>query len=367
MRFFNTEGPVRPHKHYAIEPLERMDVDELLGLIQAERYFVLCAPRQTGKTSTLIALRDLLNSGKTGNFRCVKVNVKAAVGHAAQDDREESMRAILSSLANSARLLGDGYLDDVWPGVLAKAGADTALLEVLTRWCSSNPTPLVLLVDEIDSLVGDVLLSVLRQLRAGHRGRPHAFPQSVVLCGLRDIKDYRIRSTPGEVITGGSPFNIVAKSLRLENFTETQTRALMARHTEETGQHFTPTAVHAVWAQTGGQPWLVNALCTAACFHNEAGRDRSRTIEKEDIDAAREELLMSCGTHLDRLTHELGKEEVRRVLAPILSGNRAQYDAHDLNYVRDLGLIDRGQPPRIANPIFADLVSQELGDILQEA
>ena len=367
MRFFNTEGPVRPHKHYAIEPLERMDVDELLGLIQAERYFVLCAPRQTGKTSTLIALRDLLNSGKTGNFRCVKVNVKAAVGHAAQDDREESMRAILSSLANSARLLGDGYLDDVWPGVLAKAGADTALLEVLTRWCSSNPTPLVLLVDEIDSLVGDVLLSVLRQLRAGHRGRPHAFPQSVVLCGLRDIKDYRIRSTPGEVITGGSPFNIVAKSLRLENFTETQTRALMAQHTEETGQHFTPTAVHAVWAQTGGQPWLVNALCTAACFHNEAGRDRSRTIEKEDIDAAREGLILSRGTHLDQLARKLGKEEVRRVLVCILSGNGAQYDAHDLNYVRDLGLIDRNQPPRIANPIYADLVSQELGDILQEA
>ena len=364
MRFFNTEGPVRPHKHYVIEPLERMDVDELLGLVQAERYFVLYAPRQTGKTSTLIALRDLLNSG---NFRCVKVNVKAAVGHAAQDDREESMRAILSSLANSARLLGDGYLDDVWPGVLAKAGADTALLEVLTRWCSSNPTPLVLLVDEIDSLVGDVLLSVLRQLRAGHQERPHAFPQSVVLCGLRDVKDYRIRSTPGEVITGGSPFNIVAKSLRLENFTETQTRALMAQHTEETGQHFTPTVVHAVWAQTRGQPWLINALCTAACFHNKAGRDRSRTIEKEDIDAAREDLLLSRGTHLDRLTHELGKEEVRRVLAPILSGRGAQYDAHDLNYVRDLGLIDRSQPPRIANPIYADLVSQELGDILQEA
>ena len=76
MRFFNTEGPVRPDDHYAIQPLDRMDVDELLTLIRAKRYFVLHAPRQTGKTSALIALRDLLNSGKAGDFRCVNVNVE---------------------------------------------------------------------------------------------------------------------------------------------------------------------------------------------------------------------------------------------------------------------------------------------------
>ena len=76
MRFFNTEGPVRPDDHYAIPPLDRMGVDELLALIRAKRYFVLHAPRQTGKTSALIALRNLLNSGGAGNFRCVDVNVE---------------------------------------------------------------------------------------------------------------------------------------------------------------------------------------------------------------------------------------------------------------------------------------------------
>ena len=29
MRFFNTEGPVRPDDHYAIPSLDRMDVEEL--------------------------------------------------------------------------------------------------------------------------------------------------------------------------------------------------------------------------------------------------------------------------------------------------------------------------------------------------
>ena len=365
MRFFNTEGPVRPDDHYAIAPLDRVDIDEFLGLIRAKRYFVLHAPRQTGKTSALIALRDLLNSGAVGNFRCVNVNVE--VGQVARDDVAEGMRAILSSLALSAQLLGDDSLEDVWPDMLAKAGASNALRQVLARWCVADPTPLVLLVDEIDSLVGDTLLSVLRQLRAGYEHRPGGFPQSVVLCGVRDIRDYRIRSSAGEVIAGGSPFNVAAKSLRMGDFTEAETRALMAQHTEETGQRFSPAAVDSVWTQTCGQPWLVNALCAGACFDNKAGRDRSRPIEVDDIHAAREELILARRTHLDQLAHKLEEERVRRVVEPMLSGGEARHHARDLEYLRDLGLVAVADPPRIANPIYREVVPRELGYVLQSS
>ena len=365
MRFFSTAGPVRPDDHYAIAPLDRVDVDELLALIRAKQYFVLHAPRQTGKTSALIALRDLLNRGEAGDFRCVDVNVEVA--QVARDDVAEGIRAILSNLALSAQLLGDDSLEDVWPDVLAKAGANNALQEVLARWCLANPTPLVLLVDEIDSLVGDTLLSVLRQLRAGYQRRPEGFPQSIVLCGVRDIRDYRIRSSTGEVIAGGSPFNVAAKSLRMGDFTEAETRALMAQHTEETGQRFTEAAEEAVWTQTCGQPWLVNALCAGACFDNKAGRDRSRAIEVDDVHGAREELILSRRTHLDQLAHKLEEERVRRVVEPILSGGEARHQARDLEYLRDLGLLAPDSPPRIANPIYREVVPRELGYVLQDS
>ena len=58
-------------------PLERVDLDAVLGLIRDKKYFVLHAPRQTGKTSALLALRDLLNGGTQGGFRCVYANVEA--------------------------------------------------------------------------------------------------------------------------------------------------------------------------------------------------------------------------------------------------------------------------------------------------
>ena len=365
MRFFNTAGPVRPDDHYAIAPLDRADVDEFLRLIRAKQYFVLHAPRQTGKTSALIALRDLLNSGKAGDFRCVNVNVE--VGQVARDDTARGIRAILGSLAENAQELGDDYPEEVWPDILAKVGPDDALKRLLARWCRADPTPLVLLIDEIDSLVGDTLLSVLRQLRAGYEKRPEAFPQSVVLCGVRDIRDYRIRSSAGEVIAGGSPFNVAAKSLRMGDFTEAETRALMAQHTEETGQRFSEAALEAVWTQTRGQPWLVNALCAGACFDNKAGRDRSRSIEVDDVYAAREELILSRRTHLDQLAHKLEEERVRRVVEPMLSGGEARHQVRDLEYLRDLGLIDGSEPPRMANPIYAEVVPRELGYILQSS
>ena len=69
MRFFNTAGPIVAADHYHVPPLERLDRDEVLMLIRQQKYFVLHAPRQTGKTSALLALRDLLNSGGAGEYR----------------------------------------------------------------------------------------------------------------------------------------------------------------------------------------------------------------------------------------------------------------------------------------------------------
>ena len=95
MRFFNTSGPVVAADHYCIPPLERLNLTEVRRLIRDKRYFVLHAPRQTGKTSALLALRDLLNA--EGAYRCVYVNVEA--GQAGREDVEQVTRTILGTLA----------------------------------------------------------------------------------------------------------------------------------------------------------------------------------------------------------------------------------------------------------------------------
>ena len=359
MRKFNTEGPIIAADHYHVPPLERVELDRILTLIGDKRYFVLHAPRQTGKTSALLALRGLLNGGAAGGFRCVYVNVEAA--QALREDVEGAVRVVLGALASRARAQGDTFLYDAWPGIFATFGAG-ALGEALTRWCEADPSPLVLLIDEVDSLIGDSLIAVLRQLRAGYDHRPERFPQSVVLCGVRDVRDYRIRSSADNaVVAGGSAFNVRAESLRLGDFTGSEVRALLAQHTEETGQAFTPEALETVWRRTQGQPWLVNALCRRACFDTEAGRDRSRAVTRDDVLDAQEHLVLSRQIHLDQLADKLREDRVRRVVEPLLSGAGAsRHHAHDLEYVRDLGLVARDGPLRIANPIYAEVVPREL-------
>jgi len=367
MRFFNTTGPVRAEQHYCIPPLGRLDLDDVLTLVRRERYFVLHAPRQTGKTSALLALRDLLNDGSEGDFRCVYANVELA--QAARENVEDAMRAILSELARRARMtLGDESLAGLWPGALETAGPNGALVEVLNRWSEADPRPLVLLIDEIDSLVGDTLLSVLRQLRTGYDQRPEGFPHSVLLCGVRDVREYRIHSsTEKEIIAGGSAFNIKARSLRLGDFSETEVRALLAQHTEETGQAFSPDALETFWTQTQGQPWLVNALADEACFRNKAGRNRARAITAPGVFEAREQIIVRRETHLDQLADKLQENRVRRVVEPLLSGGEDnESSARDLEYVRDLGLIALHRPLRIANPIYAEVIPRELTYAVQE-
>ena len=358
-RFFNTSGPVVPEDHYCIPPLQRLELDEVLRLVRQRRYFVLHAPRQTGKTSTLLALRDLLNEG--GEHRCVYANVETA--QTARGDVAAGVRTVLAGISEEALIsLGDDFLDETWERTLSRVGPHGALRQALGRWSLNDPKPLVLLIDEIDALVGDTLISVLRQLRAGYANRPAAFPQSVVLCGIRDVRDYRIHSeSAGEIIAGGSAFNIKAESLRLGDLDEADVRALLGQHTEETGQAFTEGALAAVWSQSRGQPWLVNALAYQACFKDKAHRDRSRTIDEEAVMEAREELILGRQTHLHQLADKLREERVRRVIEPILSGSAAgKAGPDDVEYVRDLGLLARRGTARIANPIYQEVIPREL-------
>ncbi len=359
MRTFNTAGPIRTDEHYHVPLLQRVDLQQVLTMIRQSRYFVMHAPRQTGKTSTLLALRDLLNAGDVGDFRCVYVNVESA--QAANEDVDGAIRAVLSDIALEARVtLDDTFLGSTVSDNIERVGALSAIKETLVLWAENSAQPLVLLIDEIDALVGASLLSVLRQLRAGYTMRPKRFPQSIVLCGVRDIRDYRIQSKEDvNPVAGGSAFNISVRSLRLRDFNKSEVASLLEQHTIETGQLISSEAKELIWNQTRGQPWLVNAL--AAWSVEKTDFNSQHTIEAEDVQQSQEELILSRTVHLDQLGDKLQEPRVRRVIEPILSGTEiSNWNQSDLEYVRDLGLIAQDDPPRIANPLYREVVPREI-------
>jgi len=152
-------SPVKPDKHYSIPPLSRWDTDEIHRLIAEEHYFVLHAPRQTGKTSCLLDLMAQLNAEV--DYTALYVNLEPA--QAARGDMALGMRIMLDSLVASAdQYLVDRVLPEIAPEILTTQTAGSLLREGLRRWCRRLEKPLVLLLDKVDSLVGDTLISLLR-------------------------------------------------------------------------------------------------------------------------------------------------------------------------------------------------------------
>jgi hypothetical protein len=357
VRFFNTAGPCHPDLHYMLPAEPRLP--EARPLIDRGQYFVLHAPRQTGKTTTLAALaQTLLAEG-----RYVALRFSCEAGEPAGDNYVAAQRAVLGRLAGAARaarLPAELLPPDPWP----EAPSELRLLAGLSAWAEQCPKPLVLFFDEIDALRGESLRSVLRQLRDGYTARPAAFPHSVVLCGLRDVRDYRAAARGDRPSLGtASPFNIKVASLRIGDFTEAEVHELYGQHTTETGQVFTPAALDRAWAYTEGQPWLVNALAREVV--DQIAVPPSEPITAEHMDEANERLILARATHLDSLVDKLSEERVRRVIEPLIAGDLPDMDAtfnDDVSYVRDLGLIAQGKDVRIANPIYREVIVRVLGE-----
>jgi hypothetical protein len=352
MRFFNTAGPCRPEDHYMLPAMARLP--GVRQLIDQKLYFVIHAPRQVGKTTAMMQLAQEL----TAEGRYTALLVSMEVGAAFNHDPGAAELAILGTWRGKAQTwLPPELQPPAWP----TAEPGQRIFNALKTWAQASPRSLVLFLDEIDALQDQALISALRQLRDGYPDRPHGFPWSLALIGLRDVRDYKVVSGGSERLHTASPFNIKVESLTLRNFTAEEVAALYEQHTAETGQVFTPEASKRAFGLTQGQPWLVNALARQATQF--LAPDPKTPITVKIIERAKEILIERQDTHLDSLAERLREPRVRQIIEPMLAGRElgdVPYD--DLRFVLDLGLcrLDVGGGLVIANPIYREVLPRVL-------
>ncbi len=351
-KHFNTAGPCNSAWHYMVAPLPRLP--EAHGLAEGGAYFVIHAPRQTGKTTFLRAFAEQL----TGEGRFTALYASCEAAEADQDRHIAAQETLVRVFVTQATLQ---LPPELRPPPFEAPSPQTRLSEFLAAWARHSPRPIVLLLDEIDALRGQSLISVLRGLRAGFPERPGNAPWSVVLCGLRDVRDYKAASGGDpERLGTSSPFNVKLKSLRLGDFDDADVTALLGQHTAETGQSFEPEAVARVLELAGGQPWLVNALAHELVDELKV----IGPIASSHVEEAKERLILARATHLDSLVSKLAEPRVRSVLEPLLAGEETPIDTgfdEDAAYVVDLGLV-KDHPLRIANPIYQEVVARVLSN-----
>ena len=351
-RFFNTAGPCKPEDHYMLPAAARLP--DVPRLVAQKGYFVIHAPRQTGKTTAMLEMAQALTAG--GRYVAAMLSVE--VGAAFNDDPGAAELAILSAWRNAAdiRLPAD-LQPPPWP----EAPPGQRLGAALKTWAKAAPRPLVLFLDEIDALQNQTLISVLRQLRDGYFNRPEGFPWSLALIGLRDVRDYKVASGGSDRLNTASPFNIKVESLTLDNFTAEEVATLYQQHTTETGQPFTPEAAQHAYDLTQGQPWLVNAL--AYMITQKLLPQSTTPITLDHINQAKEILIQRQDTHLDSLAERLRESRVRQIIEPMLAGQAlGDVPPDDIRFVIDLGLcrLDPAGGLVIANPIYREVLPRVL-------
>ena len=355
LRFFNTTGPCNPDDHYMLPPEDRLVGAQLHRYISDKLYWVLHAPRQTGKTTFLQSWMREINAGDEA-IACY-VSVERCQGIA---DANRAMPGIYDAIIKYANDFGVPVPEtDISTSI-------SILDKVLRQWAELvAPKPLIVLFDEVDVLEGETLISFLRQLRGGFASRGIGnFPVSVVLVGMRDLKDYITASKGGVAPNPGSPFNIKEDSAVLSNFHKDDIVHLFAQRTAENGQQITPEALDYVYEQSKGQPWIVNSLFKRATMRI-LEQESVETVELKHLEEAREQMILARETHLDALGERLRDPRIRRVVEPLITG---EFDPNlgrtnpDVMLAIDLGLVQWSSNTglTISNPIYAEILTRHL-------
>ena len=275
-----------------------------------------------------------------------------------------AMKGILSELSSRARdYLGDTFPEKIASKILDEKGPNQALNELLTLWTKASAKPIVLFFDEIDSIEGNLLVSLLRQIRSGYDKRPKFFPHSIVLCGIEDLRYKKIMETDKGVLTGGNIFNIEAKSLRLQNFNIEEIKTLLLQYAKETKINIEDKVFTRLWELTNGLPWIVNALAYEICFEMIPRKKDIKEIKVKDVEEAAENLIQRKEIHLKNLVDKLNEERIKKIISAMLLGSEFPQDVteEDLRYVYYLGLINlKAGEVDIANEIYREIIPRAL-------
>ncbi|MDR2199427.1 MAG: AAA-like domain-containing protein [Deltaproteobacteria bacterium] len=347
---------------------------DVRSLVDLKAYFVLHAPRQTGKTTAIQSFVAKLNEDRS--YYALYCTVEQLKGMIDADAAMMKLAKKISTLLDHSNvealknLSGNAFLEELNSN---NAFSSFPLTICLSSLCEKLDKDLVIFFDEVDSITDDVLLSLLTNLRTGYIERKLTpFPRSIALVGMRNIRDYRIKIRPDTQTMGSfSPFNIIKKVLTLSNFTPVEIASLYAQHSEASGQVFEEEAVQRVWYWTEGQPWLVNALA-AEVVEDILRHDYTKPINASLIDQAADNLVRRRDTHIDSLLARLSEPGVLKVIESVISLSSTSVNNYkadkisgesynnSLQYCIDLGLIKQEDMPQPANRIYASIIMRYL-------
>ena len=273
MRRFNTAGTCRPNEHYMVDITERVEI--IRKMIAQGDYFCINRGRQYGKTTTLEAISKQLSD----EYRVFQISFEG-VGDSYFEDAYTANAAFLRLLRQNAQWTNEeekikNILDEVAPrGLKSVDSFDFA--DIVAELCTQSSKPVVILIDEVDQAGNnDGFIKFLGGLRNMFLNRTtHPTFQSVILAGVYDIKNLKLKMRPEEQHQYNSPWNIAVPFDVDMSLSAVGIKGMLDDY--EADHHVgIDTEEVASWVReyTGGYPFLVSRLCQQMDEQNDWSHD----------------------------------------------------------------------------------------------
>lgn len=324
MKRFNTAGTCRPNEHYMVDITERIEI--IRKMIAQGDYFCINRGRQYGKTTTLEAISKQLS-----DEYCVFQISFEGVGDSYFEDASTANAAFLRLLRQNAQWTNEeekikNILDEVAPrGLKSVDSFDFA--DIVAELCTQSSKPVVILIDEVDQAGNnDGFIKFLGGLRNMFLNRTtHPTFQSVILAGVYDVKNLKLKMRPEEQHQYNSPWNIavpfdVDMSLSAEGIA-----GMLAEYKADHSLSFDEKAVaQEIRDYTAGYPYLVSRICQIIDAEQ-------LTWDKDGVQKVVNKILNEGSTLFDDIVKKLDEfpELSRTIKSVLFQGMRYPFNYYD--------------------------------------
>ncbi len=349
MRRFNLAGPCNPEKHYYVR--RHANIERLKKMIADGMYFVVYAPRQMGKTTTLSNMLVELEkeSHVIGILLDFEIHQNVEITKFYSEVKKSLDEQILRKLSRRE------------PDKLGEVKSFIGSIEMSDKYSFQDyfkgltdrlsDYHISVVIDEFEGCPDEAMKDFLFMLRSFYISKNLGGNfQNLNFClvGIRDLTQL----TVGTI----SPFNI-AFSLHIENFTVDEVKELYGQYAQESGQEFLPEAIAFIYEKTLGQPFLANRM--AIIIIDELGLDHSTAITMERAQRAYESLVMEDNNNFKTIKRHA--QDYRDELLKIIAGVEIMYNPHSEKQteMRNFGLITRDSDKiTIANPVYQSVLNK---------
>lgn len=321
MKKFNVTGTCVPEKHYMVDISDKLS--QIFAMIEDEQYFTINRARQYGKTTTLSQIDRKLQ----GKYTVIRMSFEGAGENAFKND-EGFMRFFVKKVARELSFLNKPEeLIQEWSGLADYTGEEyddafDYLGEKITRLCMKDEQDVILLIDEVDkSSDNQIFLNFLGMLRNKYlfrqEGRDTTF-KSVVLAGVYDIKNLKLKLRPEDERKYNSPWNIASDFNVDMSFSPDEISSMLKEYEQDwhTGMD-TGRISRDIYFYTNGYPFLVSRLCK--WIDEEGGRIWSADNVMNAVNAI---LQMNSTLFDDMIKNVENHSELQEMLRAILLEGR---------------------------------------------